>query len=152
LFCLASMPFKSLCRCITSVHQGQYWTNTEPPLGASGASIVGLLGSSKLGRISAGRAALEAGEAQVLWASFWREVSGATQESLLPNVHPCHRRCERKVDPCLACRIQPRGQAMWSCCWREIKPSHEPHALTPLCASPSHFFLFFYARHPSSGL
>jgi DNA-binding NarL/FixJ family response regulator len=29
LFCLASMPFKSLCRCITSVYQGQYWTNTE---------------------------------------------------------------------------------------------------------------------------
>jgi len=29
LFCLAAMPFKSLCRCITSVHQGQYWTNTE---------------------------------------------------------------------------------------------------------------------------
>ena len=29
LFCLASMPFKSLCRCITSVHEGQYWTNTE---------------------------------------------------------------------------------------------------------------------------
>ena len=29
LFCLASMPFKSLCRCITSVHQGQYWINTE---------------------------------------------------------------------------------------------------------------------------
>ena len=29
LFCLASMPFKSLCRCITSVHQGQYWTNAE---------------------------------------------------------------------------------------------------------------------------
>ena len=29
LFCLASMPFKSLCRCVTSVHQGQYWTNTE---------------------------------------------------------------------------------------------------------------------------
>lgn len=29
LFCLASMPFKSLCRCITSVHRGQYWTNTE---------------------------------------------------------------------------------------------------------------------------
>jgi DNA-binding NarL/FixJ family response regulator len=29
LFCLAEMPFKSLCRCITSVHQGQYWTNTE---------------------------------------------------------------------------------------------------------------------------
>jgi DNA-binding NarL/FixJ family response regulator len=23
------MPFKALCRCITSVHQGQYWTNTE---------------------------------------------------------------------------------------------------------------------------
>jgi DNA-binding NarL/FixJ family response regulator len=29
LFCLALMPFKSLCRCITSVYQGQYWTNTE---------------------------------------------------------------------------------------------------------------------------
>jgi DNA-binding NarL/FixJ family response regulator len=29
LFCLTSTPFKSLCRCITSVHQGQYWTNTE---------------------------------------------------------------------------------------------------------------------------
>ena len=29
LFCRASMPFKFLCRCITSVHQGQYWTNTE---------------------------------------------------------------------------------------------------------------------------
>jgi DNA-binding NarL/FixJ family response regulator len=29
LFCLASMPFKYLCRCVTSVHQGQYWTNTE---------------------------------------------------------------------------------------------------------------------------
>jgi len=29
LFCLASMPFKLLCRCITCVHQGQYWTNTE---------------------------------------------------------------------------------------------------------------------------
>jgi DNA-binding NarL/FixJ family response regulator len=29
LFCTALMPFKLLCRCITSVHQGQYWTNTE---------------------------------------------------------------------------------------------------------------------------
>jgi DNA-binding NarL/FixJ family response regulator len=29
LFCQASMPFKSLCRCITSVHSGQYWTNAE---------------------------------------------------------------------------------------------------------------------------
>ena len=29
LFCLASAPFKALCRCITSVHAGQYWTNTE---------------------------------------------------------------------------------------------------------------------------
>jgi len=29
LFCLASMPFKSLCRCVASVYQGQYWTNTE---------------------------------------------------------------------------------------------------------------------------
>jgi len=29
LFCLAQLPFKSLCKCITSVYQGQYWTNTE---------------------------------------------------------------------------------------------------------------------------
>lgn len=29
LFCVASMPFRFLCRCITSVHEGQYWTNTE---------------------------------------------------------------------------------------------------------------------------
>jgi DNA-binding NarL/FixJ family response regulator len=29
LFCLASMPFKSLCRCISSVYRGQYWLNTE---------------------------------------------------------------------------------------------------------------------------
>lgn len=29
LFCLASLPFKSLCRCVSSVHQGQFWTNTE---------------------------------------------------------------------------------------------------------------------------
>lgn len=29
LFCTTVMPFKSLCRCITSVYQGQYWTNTE---------------------------------------------------------------------------------------------------------------------------
>ncbi len=29
LFCLASLPFKSLCRCVVSVHQGQFWTNTE---------------------------------------------------------------------------------------------------------------------------
>lgn len=29
LFCLASMPFKLLCRCIISVRRGQYWTNTE---------------------------------------------------------------------------------------------------------------------------
>ena len=29
LFCLASLPFKSLCRCVVSVYQGQFWTNTE---------------------------------------------------------------------------------------------------------------------------
>ena len=29
LFCLASMPFRYLCRCIISVHHGQYCTNTE---------------------------------------------------------------------------------------------------------------------------
>ena len=29
LFCRSSLPFKALCRCIYSVHRGQYWTNTE---------------------------------------------------------------------------------------------------------------------------
>ena len=29
LFCRASQPFRALCRCITVVHQGQYWANTE---------------------------------------------------------------------------------------------------------------------------
>jgi len=29
LFCMTLMPFKSLCRCITSVYEGQYWTNAE---------------------------------------------------------------------------------------------------------------------------
>jgi DNA-binding NarL/FixJ family response regulator len=41
LFCLASMPFKSLCRCITSVHQGQYWTNTEQMRYLIGALSIG---------------------------------------------------------------------------------------------------------------
>jgi len=29
LFCRASEPFRALCRCITVVHRGQYWANTE---------------------------------------------------------------------------------------------------------------------------
>jgi DNA-binding NarL/FixJ family response regulator len=29
LFCRARQPFRALCRCISVVHQGQYWTNTE---------------------------------------------------------------------------------------------------------------------------
>lgn len=29
LFCRASQPFRALCRCISVVHQGQYWANTE---------------------------------------------------------------------------------------------------------------------------
>ena len=29
LFCLADEPFKSLCRCVSSVQQGQMWANTE---------------------------------------------------------------------------------------------------------------------------
>ena len=29
LFCLAQEPFKALCRCISSVHKGQIWANTE---------------------------------------------------------------------------------------------------------------------------
>jgi DNA-binding NarL/FixJ family response regulator len=29
LFCKASQPFRALCRCISVVHQGQFWANTE---------------------------------------------------------------------------------------------------------------------------
>jgi DNA-binding NarL/FixJ family response regulator len=29
LFCRANEPFRALCRCITVVHQGQFWANTE---------------------------------------------------------------------------------------------------------------------------
>ena len=29
LFCRACQPFRALCRCISVVHQGQYWANTE---------------------------------------------------------------------------------------------------------------------------
>lgn len=29
LFCRARQPFRALCRCISVVHQGQYWANTE---------------------------------------------------------------------------------------------------------------------------
>ncbi len=29
LFCRANQPFRALCRCITVVHQGQFWANTE---------------------------------------------------------------------------------------------------------------------------
>ncbi len=29
LFCKASQPFRALCRCISVVHQGQLWANTE---------------------------------------------------------------------------------------------------------------------------
>lgn len=29
LFCRAREPFRALCRCITVVHGGQYWANTE---------------------------------------------------------------------------------------------------------------------------
>ena len=29
LFCRATQPFRALCRCITVVHQGQFWANTE---------------------------------------------------------------------------------------------------------------------------
>jgi DNA-binding NarL/FixJ family response regulator len=29
LFCRASQPFRALCRCISVVHQGQLWVNTE---------------------------------------------------------------------------------------------------------------------------
>jgi DNA-binding NarL/FixJ family response regulator len=29
LFCRASEPFRALCRCITAVHGGQFWANTE---------------------------------------------------------------------------------------------------------------------------
>lgn len=29
LFCLAGQPFRALCRCISVVHQGQFWANAE---------------------------------------------------------------------------------------------------------------------------
>ena len=29
LFCRVSQPFQALCRCISVVHQGQYWASTE---------------------------------------------------------------------------------------------------------------------------
>jgi len=29
LFCRAREPFRALCRCITVVHSGQFWANTE---------------------------------------------------------------------------------------------------------------------------
>jgi DNA-binding NarL/FixJ family response regulator len=29
LFCRANEPFRALCRCISVVHQGQFWTNSE---------------------------------------------------------------------------------------------------------------------------
>jgi DNA-binding NarL/FixJ family response regulator len=29
LFCRSRQPFRALCRCISVVHQGQFWTNTE---------------------------------------------------------------------------------------------------------------------------
>jgi len=29
LFCRAAEPFRALCRCISVVHQGQFWANTE---------------------------------------------------------------------------------------------------------------------------
>jgi DNA-binding NarL/FixJ family response regulator len=29
LFCRANQPFRALCRCISMVHQGQFWVNTE---------------------------------------------------------------------------------------------------------------------------
>jgi DNA-binding NarL/FixJ family response regulator len=29
LFCLAGQPFRALCRCISVIHQGQFWANTE---------------------------------------------------------------------------------------------------------------------------
>jgi len=55
LFCRACQPFRALCRCISVVHQGQYWANTEqvgyvidalssmPPARVIGANGVGLL-------------------------------------------------------------------------------------------------------------
>jgi DNA-binding NarL/FixJ family response regulator len=55
LFCRACEPFRALCRCISVVHQGQFWANTEqmgyviealsstPPARVIGANGVGLL-------------------------------------------------------------------------------------------------------------
>jgi DNA-binding NarL/FixJ family response regulator len=55
LFCRACQPFRALCRCISVVHRGQFWANTEqmgyvidaltsgPPARVIGANGVGLL-------------------------------------------------------------------------------------------------------------
>lgn len=55
LFCRSCQPFRALCRCISVVHQGQFWANTEqmsyviealtsaPPARVIGANGVGLL-------------------------------------------------------------------------------------------------------------
>jgi DNA-binding NarL/FixJ family response regulator len=29
LFCRASQPFRALCRCISVIHEGQFWASTE---------------------------------------------------------------------------------------------------------------------------
>lgn len=46
LFCRASQPFRALCRCISVVHQGQFWASTDQV-----GYIVEALSSSTLTRV-----------------------------------------------------------------------------------------------------
>jgi DNA-binding NarL/FixJ family response regulator len=46
LFCRAREPFRALCRCISVVHQGQFWANTEQM-----GYIISALASSSLARV-----------------------------------------------------------------------------------------------------
>ena len=46
LFCRAREPFRALCRCISVVHQGQFWANTEQM-----GYVISALASSSVARV-----------------------------------------------------------------------------------------------------
>ena len=43
LFCFADYPFRLLCKCILSVHQGQVWANSEKLLTPREEQVVALV-------------------------------------------------------------------------------------------------------------
>lgn len=63
LFCRASQPFRALCRCISVVHQGQFWATTEQM-----GYVIEALTSSPPARVinSKGEGLLTAREEQVV--------------------------------------------------------------------------------------